>query len=81
MGSIPIRIDKKLVAAARASALAEHRTVGGQMSFWVSVGKATLDNPDLPASFIAECLASMALPREGSSEFVPRSKAKAQIKR
>lgn len=32
----------------------------GQLEFWAKVGHAALDNPDLPASFIAESLMSMA---------------------
>ena len=35
--------------------------------------RATLDNPDLPASFVAESLKSLAEPRENSLPFVPRS--------
>ena len=38
-----------------------------------SLNRAVLDNPDLPASFVAECLKSLAEPREDSTPFVPRS--------
>ena len=38
-----------------------------------SLNRAALDNPDLPASFVAECLKSLAEPREDSTPFVPRS--------
>lgn len=38
-----------------------------------SLKRATLDNPDLPASFIAECLKSLTEPREDSTPFVPCS--------
>jgi len=34
---------------------------------------AVLANPDLPTSFIEECLKSMVEPREHSTPFVPRS--------
>jgi hypothetical protein len=37
------------------------------------VGRAALDNPDLPASFIAECLIGMAEHREGCEPFLPRT--------
>lgn len=37
------------------------------------VERAALDNPDLPVSFVAESLMSMAEPREDSLPFVPRS--------
>lgn len=77
MSSVSVRLDEELVNAARASAKAEFRTVQGQVEFWAKVGRAALDNPDLPASFIAECLMSMAEPREDATPFVPRSKTAA----
>jgi hypothetical protein len=76
MSTVSVRIDEGLVSAARAVAKAESRTVQGQVEFWAKVGRAALDNPDLPASFIAESLMSMAEPHEDSIPFVPRSPAK-----
>ncbi len=78
MTTISVRIDETLVDAARAAAKAEFRTVQGQLEFWAKVGRAALDNPDLPASFIAESLMSLAEPREDSTPFVPRSAAAEQ---
>lgn len=77
MRTVSVRIDEGLVNAARSAAKAEFRTVQGQLEFWAKVGRAALDNPDLPASFIAESLMSMAEPREDSTPFVPRSAARA----
>jgi len=77
MSTVSVRIDGSLVTAARAAAKAEFRTLQGQLEFWAKVGRAALDNPDLPASFIAESLMSMAEPREECTAFVPRSSAKA----
>ncbi len=71
--TISIRIDQLLYNQAKATAAAEHRTVSGQIAFWAKVGRAALDNSDLPASFVAECLASMAERREDAIPFVPRS--------
>jgi len=76
MSTVSVRIDEELVSAARAAAKAEFRTVQGQVEFWAKVGRAALDNPDLPASFIAESLMSMAEPREDCTVFVPRSAAR-----
>jgi hypothetical protein len=70
-----IRIDQTLYDQAKADAVAEHRTIAGQVEFWAKVGRAALDNPDLPVTFIAESLASMAEPREHATPFVPRSRA------
>lgn len=71
---MPVRIDEELYAQAKSEAVAEHRTIAGQIEFWAKVGRAALDNPDLPVSFIAESLISMAEPRDSATRFVPRSR-------
>ena len=77
MGTVSVRMNDDLVAAARAAAKAEFRTVQGQIEFWAKVGRAALDNPDLPTSFIAESLMSMAESREAATAFLPRSRSQA----
>lgn len=77
MGSMSVRLDEELVDAARIAAQIERRTLQGQIELWAKVGCAALDNPDLPASFIAESLMSMSEPREDATPFVPRSRPKA----
>jgi hypothetical protein len=72
--SVSVRIDDTLVEQARTAAKAEFRTVQGQIEFWAKVGRAALDNPDLPASFIAESLMSMNEPREETKPFVPSTR-------
>ena len=72
--STSIRINQSLYDQARSEALAEHRTIAGQVEYWANIGRAALDNPDLPVSFIAESLASMAEPRETATPFQPRSR-------
>jgi len=71
-----IRIEQKLYDQAKADAAAEHRTISGQVEYWAKVGRAALDNPDLPVNFIAESLASMAESREDAQPFVARSRTK-----
>ncbi len=71
--STSIRINQELYQQAKQDALLEHRSIAGQIEFWARVGRAALDNPDLPVSFIAESLASLAEPREQSTPFVPLS--------
>ncbi len=73
--SISVRIDDQLVAQARSAAKAEFRTMQGQIEFWARIGRAALDNPDLPVSFIADSLVSLSEPREETTEFVPQSQA------
>ncbi len=71
--STSIRIDQMLYDQARTEAVSEHRTIAGQIEYWAKVGRAALDNPDLPVSFITESLASLAEPRSDATPFVPRS--------
>ena len=71
---MPVRIDDTLYEQARAEAQIEHRTIAGQIEFWAMVGRAALDNPDLPVTFVAQSLAALAEPREHATPFVPRSK-------
>lgn len=71
--STSIRIDQTLYDQARSEATIEHRSISGQIEYWAKVGRAALDNPDLPVSFIAESLASLSEPREEATEFLPRS--------
>lgn len=73
---LPVRIDDTLYEQAKAEAQAEHRTIAGQIEFWAKVGRAALDNPDLPVEFIAESIVSLAEPREQATPFVPRSRTK-----
>lgn len=75
MSTLSVRIDEALVHAARVAAKAEFRTVQGQVEYWAKVGRAALDNPDLPVSFVAESLVSLAEPREDSTPFVPRTRS------
>ena len=70
--STSIRIDQALYDQAKADAAVEHRSIAGQIEFWAKVGRAALDNPDLPVTFVAESLASLAEPREHATPFVPR---------
>ncbi len=72
--STSIRINLSLYEQAKADAAVEHRSIAGQIEFWARVGRAALDNPDLPVTFVAESLASMAEPREQAEAFVPRSR-------
>ncbi len=74
--AVAVRIDEDLYEQARAEATIEHRSIAGQIEYWAKVGRAALDNPDLPVSFVAESLASLAEPRDQATPFVARSKAR-----
>jgi len=69
--SMPVRIDDTLYEMARAQANAERRTIAGQIEFWAMVGKAALDNPDLPVDFVRELLIARAEGPTLATPFVP----------
>ncbi len=72
--TISIRIDERLYQQAKTEAQIEHRTIAGQIELWAMIGRAALDNPDLPIEFIKETLQAAQEPREQLTTFVPRSK-------
>lgn len=65
-----IRIDDDIYNSAKKIAKAECRTIAHQIEFWARVGKAALDNPDLPVDFIQEILIARA---EDKEPFIPGS--------
>ena len=73
MQTSSVRIKSELIEAARQEAKGEMRTVQGQLEFWIKVGKAALENPELPASFVAEAVLALEEPRELATTFIPRS--------
>lgn len=72
--SMPVRIDDELYEQAKNASKGECRTIAGQLEFWAKVGRASLDNPDLPVGFVVELLVAMHEPRTQSVPFVPRSR-------
>ena len=70
--SMPVRIDNQLYEQAKAQARAERRTIAGQLEFWAMVGKAALDNPDLPIEFVRDVLVVRAEGSTLATDFVPQ---------
>lgn len=68
-----IIIEDKLYAVAQKQAKIEHQSVARQIESWAKVGKAALDNPDLPIGFIKESMISLAEPRVKARPFKSRS--------
>ncbi len=71
---MPVRIDDTLYEDAKSHAKAECRTIAGQIEFWAKVGKAALDNPDLPVDFVRDLLIARAEPRTDATPFVPEGR-------
>jgi len=62
--SVAVRIDDELYRQAESTARAESRTPPLQIQYWAKLGKAALENPDLPIDFIKSMLASEGQPTE-----------------
>ncbi len=54
--SVAIRVDDELYEDAKNHAAAEFRTVPLQIAYWAKIGKAALDNPELPIEFVRDML-------------------------
>jgi len=66
-----IKISEELYRVAKWTADAENRSISGQIEFWAKLGRAAIDNPDLPVDFIRETLIAKALDRSLAEPFVP----------
>ena len=70
--SMPVRIQSDLYKRAKKEAAIEHRTIAGQIEFWAQVGRACIDNPDLPVSFVIDSLASLDTSEKDKVAFTRR---------
>jgi len=67
-----IRIDDDLYEQAKKAARIHIRTIAGQVEFWARVGKASLDNPDVPVSFVHDLILARA--EDPIEPFIPEGK-------
>ena len=70
--SMPVRIEPDLYNRAKREAAVEHRTIAGQIEFWAQVGRACIDNPDLPVNFVIDSLASLETAEKDKKSFKRR---------
>ena len=70
---MPVRIDPELYERAKIEAAIEHRTIAGQIEFWAQVGRAAIENPDLPVNFVIELLAAVKEPLSDKAPFLRRT--------
>ena len=69
--SMPVRIDDALYEQAKSVSKGECRTIAGQLEFWAKIGKAALDNPDLPIEFVRDLLIARMENRDDLTSFKP----------
>ena len=70
--SMPVRIEPDLYNRAKKEAAIEHRTIAGQIEFWAQVGRACIDNPDLPVTFVIDSLTSLETSEKDKKSFKRR---------
>lgn len=56
-----VKVDTAFYDTAKRYAVAEHRTISSQISYWALLGKLSLENPDLPINFIRDILIAQKL--------------------
>jgi len=57
--SVSIRVNDELYNLAKTQAKAEFRTIPSQIEYWARVGRAAMDNPDLPIEMVEKLLIAM----------------------
>ncbi len=57
--AVAMKLSDDLVEDAKTVAAAEHRSVPKQIEYWARIGKAVLDNPELPLRVIQDTLLSI----------------------
>jgi hypothetical protein len=55
-----IQVSDNLLSAAIEAATFSNQSVSEQIQYWAMIGKACIDNPDLPVSFVIDSLTSLS---------------------
>lgn len=63
--AIALKLSDELVEDAKITAAAEHRSVPRQIEYWARIGKAVLENPDMPLRLIQDTLLSREQAKAG----------------
>ena len=56
--AVALKLSDELVHDAKSYASAEHRSVPKQIEYWARIGKAVLENPELPLRLIQDTILS-----------------------
>lgn len=56
--AVALKLSDELVEDAKTHAAAEHRSVPKQIEYWARIGKAVLENPELPLRLIQDTILS-----------------------
>jgi len=66
--AVALKLSDELVQDAKPHAAAEHRSVPKQIEYWARIGKAVLENPDLPLRLIQDTILSREEVKAGQCE-------------
>ncbi len=57
--AVALKLSDELIEDAKTTAAAEHRSVPKQIEYWARIGKAVLENPELPLRFIQDTMLAL----------------------
>ncbi|MEY4884335.1 MAG: hypothetical protein RIS34_2189 [Pseudomonadota bacterium] len=63
--AVALKLSDELVEDAKSHAAAEHRSVPKQIEYWARMGKAVLENPELPLQFIKDTMLAIEEAKAG----------------
>ena len=63
--SVNVKLSESLVDQAKSHAQVQHRSVPKQIEYWARIGKAVLDNPELPLQVIQDTMLSLEEAKAG----------------
>lgn len=66
--AIALKLSDDLVEDAKTTASAEHRSVPRQIEYWARIGKAVLENPEMPLRLIQDTMLSIQEVKAGKLE-------------
>ena len=63
--AVALKLSDSLVEDAKVVGAVEHRSVPKQIEYWARIGKAVLENPDLPLQVIQDTMLSLEEAKAG----------------
>ena len=63
--AVALKLSDDLVEDAKTIAAAEHRSVPKQIEYWARIGKAVLENPEMPLRLIQDTMLSLEEAKAG----------------
>lgn len=66
--AVALKLSDDLIEDAKPYAAAEHRSVPKQIEYWARIGKAVLENPDVPLRLIQDIMLSREEAKAGLAQ-------------